>query len=99
AAPIAIAVAIYAFVKTVGGEVLTPILNKQTVDPAWPAAVLRNLPHYVIAAAAAAAIGEIVDRAAWDLLPIAAVPLYCAYRAYAADVHRVEEQYRRREVV
>jgi diguanylate cyclase (GGDEF)-like protein/PAS domain S-box-containing protein len=99
AAPIAIAVAVYALVKTLGGEVLAPLLNKQTIDPSWPAAVVRNMPHYVIAAAAAAGVIEIVDRAAWDLLPIAAVPLYCAYHAYAADVHRVEEQYRRREVV
>src|SRR5689334_22806928 len=92
AAPIATAVAIYALVKTVGGEVLAPTLNKQTVDPAWPAAVLRNTPHYVVAAAAAAGVIEIVDRAAWDLLPIVAVPLYCAYRAYAADVNRARSE-------
>ena len=41
---------------------------------------------------------EIVDRGMWQLLPVAAVPLYSVYRAYCEGLNRVEQECREREV-
>ena len=35
----------------------------------------------------------------WEVVPVAAVPLYFAYRAYCAHVIRLDEEHRRREVI
>jgi diguanylate cyclase (GGDEF)-like protein/PAS domain S-box-containing protein len=99
AAAIAGAVAAYCIVKCLSAEVIAPFLHKEPVNRAWPAALLRLAPAYVIGASLAAGVVEIVDRAAWELLPIAAVPLYCAYRVYSAGLDRFEDEYRRREVI
>jgi diguanylate cyclase (GGDEF)-like protein/PAS domain S-box-containing protein len=99
ALPIAAAVVAYVIVKTIAADVIAPLVSKQPVDRAWPAALLRHAPNYFIAASITAGVVELVDRELWELLAIAAVPLYCAYRAYCVDVNRVEHEYRRREVI
>src|SRR6185503_17421677 len=86
-------------VKSISAEVIAPLLNKQPITASWPAAVLRNNPHYVIGASFAAGFVEIVDRGLWQLAPVVAVPLYCAYRAYTQSLNQLEHQYRQREVV
>jgi diguanylate cyclase (GGDEF)-like protein/PAS domain S-box-containing protein len=96
---IAAAVAAYAVVKTAAAEVIAPLVNKQPFNRSWPAALLRNAPNYLIGASVAAGLVEIVSRGMWQLLPVAAVPLYCAYRAYSTELHRFEDEYRRREVI
>ena len=95
---IAAAVAAYALVKIVAAEVVSPLLNKQPVNRSWPAAVLRSAPNYVLGASVAAGLVEIVSRGLWELLPVAALPLYCAYRACVAELWRFEDEYRRREI-
>jgi diguanylate cyclase (GGDEF)-like protein/PAS domain S-box-containing protein len=99
ALPIAAAVAAYCFVRSTAAEVIVPILNREAVDRSWPDAVLRFCPAHVIGAGVAVGLVEIVERGAWQLLPVAGVPLYCAYRAYCGDVNRLEDEYRRREIV
>ena len=42
---------------------------------------------------------ELVVHGLWELMPVAAVPLYCAYRSYCAGLNRLEDDYRRREVI
>jgi len=96
---IAAAVAAYAVVKIAAAEVIAPLVNKQPFNRSWPAALLRNAPNYLIGASVAAGLVEIVSRGMWQLLPVAAVPLYCAYRAYSIELHRFEDEYRRREVI
>jgi diguanylate cyclase (GGDEF)-like protein/PAS domain S-box-containing protein len=88
AVPLAVAVAAYCAIYTLG-----------TFNRSWPAVVIRNGPVYFISASLAAGLVEIVSRELWDVLPIAAVLLFCAYRVYRADLDRVEEEFRRREVI
>jgi diguanylate cyclase (GGDEF)-like protein/PAS domain S-box-containing protein len=97
--PIVAAVAACTLVKTTLAEVIAPLLNRQTIDRAWPNSVLRNLPNYLIGASVAVGVVEILDHGAWQVLPVAAIPLYCAYRAYCSDLKRAEHEYRRREVI
>jgi len=99
AVPIAAAVIAYCIVKSIAAEVILPLLNKQPIRGSWPAALLRNNPHYVIGATFAAGLVEIVDPGLWQLLPVTAVPLYCAYRAYHDNLNQLEREYRQREVV
>jgi diguanylate cyclase (GGDEF)-like protein/PAS domain S-box-containing protein len=99
AVPIAAAVIAYCVVKSLSAEVVAPLLNKEAIKPSWPAAILHNNTHYVIGASFAAGFVEIVERGVWQLLPVAAVPLYCAYRAYCQNLNQLEHEYRKREVV
>jgi len=99
AVPIAAAVVAYCIVKSIAAEVIVPLLNNQPIKGSWPTAVLRNNPHYVIGATFAAGLVEIVNSGLWQLLPVAAVPLYCAYRAYHETLNQLEREYRQREVV
>jgi diguanylate cyclase (GGDEF)-like protein/PAS domain S-box-containing protein len=99
AVPIAAAVIAYCVVKSIAAEVILPLLDKQPIRGSWPAALLRNNPHYVIGATFAAGLVEIVDPGLWQLLPVTAVPLYCAYRAYHDNLNQLEREYRQREVV
>ncbi len=66
---------------------------------ALPHALLRSGPHYVIGGTMAVGLVELVGHGRWDVLSVAVVPLYCAYRAYCGDLVRLEDEHRRREVV
>src|SRR5689334_2415050 len=99
AAPIAAAVAVYAFVKIAVAEAIAPVVNDEPFNRSWMAAVPRNTPTYFVGAGVAAGLVEIVNRGAWELLPAAAIPLVCAERAYAASRARVAADDRRRRVI
>ena len=98
AVPIVTAVAVYGVLQIVASEAIAPRLGQEAVDTSWPASLLRNGPHYFIGATFAAGLVEIVDRGMWQLLPVAAVPLYSVYRAYCEGLNRVEQECREREV-
>ena len=72
---------------------------RQPVDRSWPKSVLRGCPTYCIGASIGVGLVEVIDHRMWEVLPVAAVPLYFAYRAYSASVNRLEEERRRREVI
>ena len=97
--PIAAAVVAYCFVKSTSAEVIAPLFNREAFNRSWPMAMLRNSPNYFLGATLAVALVEIVNRGRWDVMPVAAVPLYCAYRTYCADLHRLEHEYRCREII
>ncbi|HJZ78661.1 MAG TPA: EAL domain-containing protein [Vicinamibacterales bacterium] len=99
AAPIAAAVVAYCLGKTLVADLVAPIVSKQPINKEWARTLLEIAPHYFVGATLAAGAAEIVDRGMWGLVPVAAVPLYCVYRAYAADMNRLEDEYRRREVI
>jgi diguanylate cyclase (GGDEF)-like protein/PAS domain S-box-containing protein len=99
ALPIAAAVAVCCIVKSLSVEVIAPLLNGSAISRSWPPAVLHHYPHYFIGASLAVGLVEIVSRGAWELLPVAALPLYCAYRVHCAEVNRFEDEFRRREVI
>ena len=97
--PIAAAVVAYCFVKSASAEIIVPLLTRQPVNRSWPSSILRGCPSYFIGASLAVGLVEVIDHRMWEVLPVAAVPLYFAYRAYCAHVNRLEEEHRRREVI
>ena len=97
--PIASAVVAYCLVKSASAEIVVPFFTKQPVNRSWPKSLLRGCPSYVIGASLAVGLVEVIDHQMWQVLPVAAVPLYFAYRAYSAQVNRLEEEHRRLEVI
>jgi diguanylate cyclase (GGDEF)-like protein/PAS domain S-box-containing protein len=97
--PIALAVFGYCVVKGASAEIIAPLLTKQRVNRAWPTSILRAIPSYFLGASVAVGVATMIGHRMWELVPVAAVPLYCAYRAYRAFVVRLDEEHRRREVI
>ena len=99
AASIAAAAVTYCLVRTTWAAVIVPRLNREPVSRSWPIAVVRPAAAYGIGAAVAAALAQIITGRMWELAAVAALPLYCAYRAYCDDVNRCEQEHRRGEVI
>jgi diguanylate cyclase (GGDEF)-like protein/PAS domain S-box-containing protein len=97
--PIAAAVLGYYFVKSASAKVMVPLFTKQPVNRSWPRHALRECPIYFIGASLAVGLVEVLDYRMWGVLPVAAVPLYFAYRAYCDHVSGLEDEHRRREVI
>jgi len=97
--PIAAAVIAYCFVKSVSAEIILPLVTRQPINRSWPMNLLRGCPTYVIGASVAVGLVEVIDHHAWDILPVAAVPLYFGYCAYCAHANRADEDRRRRDVI
>ena len=97
--PIAAAVLVYCFVKSVLAEIIVPFITRQPVNRSWPTSMLRGGPTYCIGASVAVGLVEVIDHRNWQVFSVAAIPLYFAYRAYCAHVTRFEEDHRRREVI
>ena len=89
----------YCFVKSASAEIIVPLVTRQPINRSWPKSLLRGCPSYFIGASLAVGLVEVIDHRMWEVLPVAAVPLYFAYRAYCAHVNRLEEEHRRREVI
>jgi diguanylate cyclase (GGDEF)-like protein/PAS domain S-box-containing protein len=97
--PIAAAVVGYCFVKSASTEVIVPLFTRQPVNRSWLKSGLRGCPNYFIAASLAVGLVEVIDHGMWEVLPVAAVPLYFGYRAYRHYMNRLEDEHRRREVI
>ena len=99
AVPIAAAVIGYSFAAAALSDVVVPLVARQPVDRSWATRALRDCPLYFIAASIAVGAVEVIDRRAWEILPVVALPVYLAYRTYGDYVARLVEQRRQREVV
>ena len=99
AVPIALGVLVYLFVACLTGELLGALGERRRIDRRWLAGGLERAPLFVIAASLAVGLAEIVVRGAWDVLAVAALPLYLAYRLHRDYVAHREEERCRREVV
>jgi diguanylate cyclase (GGDEF)-like protein/PAS domain S-box-containing protein len=97
--PIAAAVVGYCLVKSASAEIMVPLITKQPVNRSWPKSIIQGCPSYFIGASVVVGLVEVIDHRMWEVLPVAAVPLYFAYCAYCAHVNRLEEEHRRREVL
>lgn len=97
--PIAAAVVVYCVVRSVLADIIVPLCTRQPINRSWLKSILRGCPNYCIGASLAVGLVEVIDHRNWQLLPVAAVPLYFAYRAYCAHAMRLEEEHRRREVI
>jgi len=89
----------YFIVASALTDLATPWLARRTLDRAWPASLLEAAPSYVIGAAIAAGLAEAIDRGAWEILAVAALPLALLCRAYCAELNRRADEGRRREVM
>jgi diguanylate cyclase (GGDEF)-like protein/PAS domain S-box-containing protein len=99
AAPIAAAVLAYSIVLSASAEILVPLLMGQPLNPSWASRALEDCPHYVIGAGIAVGLTEVVDHRMWEVLPVAAVPLFFAHKAYCASVRQFEYEHRSLEAI
>jgi diguanylate cyclase (GGDEF)-like protein/PAS domain S-box-containing protein len=97
--PIAAAVVGYCLVKSALAEVIVPFGTRQPINRSWPKSILQGCPNYFIGASLAVALVEVINHQYWEVLPVAAGPLYFAYRVYCAHVNGLEEEHRRQEVI
>ena len=97
--PIAAAVGAYCLVKSVAAEIVVPLVTRRPIDRAWPTNFFLGCPIYVVGASVAVAIAEVIDRQAWDVLPVIAAPLFFACRAYSRRADRPAPGDPGREVV
>jgi diguanylate cyclase (GGDEF)-like protein/PAS domain S-box-containing protein len=98
-APIAAAVVVYALVKVVAMQVVRPLVTRTPVNRAWPKVLLRECPTYFVGAGIAVGAVELIAHRNWQVLPIAFVPVFFAFRAYASYLGRLEDEQRRLEVI
>lgn len=98
-APIAAAVVVYCLIASAASEIVVPLFARRPVNRSWPRSILRSCSSYFIGAGIAVGLAEVIDHRMWEIVPVAAVPLYFAYRAYCGHIVRLEEEQRRREVI
>ncbi len=97
--PIAFAIATYAIVHSAVAELVLPLVTGQPFNRWWPTTVLRDGPHHVIGAGLAIGLIEIINYELWEVLPVAAVPLFFAHRAYCSHVSQIEYEHRSLEAI
>jgi diguanylate cyclase (GGDEF)-like protein/PAS domain S-box-containing protein len=98
---IALAVAAYCVVKSTVAELVLPLLagpRTRRLADIRPARVLETWPAYFVAAGLAVGLVAAIDHGRWDVLAVAAVPLYLAYRMHGDYLQRLDDEHRRGEV-
>src|SRR6476469_2831703 len=91
--PIALAVIAYCIVKSASAEIVAPLFAKQPINRSWPRSGLLGCRNYFVGAGLAVAVVELINHQLWEVVPVAAVPLYFGYRAYCAHLNRVEDEH------
>jgi diguanylate cyclase (GGDEF)-like protein/PAS domain S-box-containing protein len=89
----------YCLVRIGSAAIVTPLLTNQPVNLQWSVIALKSSPNYILGASVVVIIVEIISRQAWQLLPVAAVPLYFLYEAYGRYLDRLDREHRSLEVV
>ena len=99
AVPTVAAVIAYCVAKRVSADVLVPMLSgDERPAPSWTS-LLNAWPHHVIGASIAVLVVELIHQHMWQALPVLALPLFAAYRAYTDYAQRLDDDRRRREVI
>jgi diguanylate cyclase (GGDEF)-like protein/PAS domain S-box-containing protein len=96
---IADAVVAYWIVTSASTDLFLAVLAKRPIDRAWPKSLLSGGPSYAIGAAIALGLVGTIDYRAWQVLVVAAFPLFWLYRAYSEHLNRHADDGRRREVI
>jgi diguanylate cyclase (GGDEF)-like protein/PAS domain S-box-containing protein len=99
AVPIAAAAAAYCLIKVLSAEVIGPLLERRSIEPAWPSRMVMVAPIYLIGAALSVGIALVISNRMWELLPAALVPVYFGAQAYSEYMRHLEDERRRREVL
>jgi diguanylate cyclase (GGDEF)-like protein/PAS domain S-box-containing protein len=97
--PIGAAVAAYCLIKILLMAVVIPLTTRTPIDRAWPKTLLREAPMYWVGAALAVGLVEMIGHRNWEIVPVAAIPLFFAFRSYRDYLGRLEEEHRRLEVM
>jgi PAS domain S-box-containing protein len=97
--PIALAAATYAVAHSALTDLAVPLVAGQPINRQWPGSILRDCPHHVIGAGLAVGLIEIIDHELWEVMPVAALPLFFAHRAYCAYVSQIANEHRSHEAI
>ena len=97
--PIAAAILAWCLVRSASAEIIVPLIARQPINRSWPISLLHGCSSHVIGASLSVGLIELIDRRVWEVVPVMALPLYFAYRAYRAHANRLEEEHRRQEVI
>ena len=97
ALPIGLAVIGYCVVKSVSAEIIVPLLTKRPVTRSWASNLLRGGAAYLIGASLAVGLVAMAEQQVWEMVVVAVVPLYFAYRAYCTHVTLLDEEHHRLE--
>ncbi|HEX6464780.1 MAG TPA: diguanylate cyclase, partial [Vicinamibacterales bacterium] len=99
AIPITAAVIAYHLTQSAATRVVAPLVTRRPFDRSWLKHPLPGLAVYLLAAAAAVAIVDVIDHGMWDVAPVLAGALFCAYWIYADYLSGLSHAHRRREVI
>ncbi len=99
AGAVSAAVVVYHVVQGALAEVVVPFVSRQPFNRAWVKTALRGCPMYLVGAALAVGVVEIIDRRLWEVVPVVGGSLYFLYRVYVDYVTRLQEEHHRREVI
>ena len=101
ALPVVAGVLAYCMVTSASADILAPLIARHPGVPwrRWPRRLLQESPVHVVGASVAVGLVEMVVQARWDVMAVAAAPLYLAYRGYSDHVSRIEQERRRSEAI
>ena len=88
--PIGVAIATYVLTYRAMADVGVPLVTREPINRSWLTRVIRECPLHVIGAGLAVGLIEIFDHDLWEVLPVAALPLFFAYRAYCSHVSQID---------
>ena len=97
--PIVGAVLAYHLTQGALADFVVPFIRRKGLDRSWWKRALAGYPLYLIGGAIAAALVEVIDRRLWNSAAVLGALLFLGHRLYADYVRRLEEDYRRREVI
>jgi len=97
--PVGAATLTYCLVVGVIEQVAEPFVRKQPINASWCREILSGVQTHVVGVSMAVGCAELIHHRAWELLLVAALPMFFAYRMYKAHVDGFSDEERRREVV
>jgi diguanylate cyclase (GGDEF)-like protein/PAS domain S-box-containing protein len=97
--PIATAILTYCVITMAVAEWIVPLTLGRPINRSWLKNLFADGSAAFISTGIAIGLVEMVHHHAWEVLPIAAVPLYLAYHAYSADVRRFRAAASRRHAI
>jgi diguanylate cyclase (GGDEF)-like protein/PAS domain S-box-containing protein len=99
AAPIVAAALVYWLVTGLVTHAIVPLVTTRSLQRPALSRILHAYPHYVIAAGLAAALAEAIGHRRWDVLLVAALPLFFLHGVWRGYLGRLDDDQRRREVI
>ena len=99
ALPAVAAMVTYLLVRAVSAPGILPFGARLSWNRQWALTAVHSTPSYIVGSGLGVTLAVLVQHRRWDVLVLAAVPLYFACRAYGDYVARIQDENHRREVV